>query len=326
MIRLTRRGDDPEAVGAEVARALLEGGGAAIEGFGGLLDAPDAVTVYLVGAGPGDPGLLTRRGAALLARADVVLHDRLVSPAVLDLVPPSARLIDVGKDPDAPARTAGGRQEEIARLLVEHGRASAVVVRLKGGDPFLFGRGGEEVEVLARAGIAWEVVPGVTSAFGVPAAVGIPVTQRGLAASVTVVTGRVGEPGRDPATPTGRPWPGRRDAGDPHGHDEPGRHRRRAGRGRAGARHAGGGDRPGDDGVRSGWRARRWPAWPTSTSARPPSSSSGRWPPSAATTGADGTRRSAGRSHRGGDALAANAPRAWSTRSSGRAPRRSSCP
>ena len=151
------------------------------------------MTVYLVGAGPGDPGLLTRRGAALLARADVVLHDRLVSPAVLDLVPPSAVLIDVGKDPDAPPG-GGGRQEEIARLLVEHGRVSAVVVRLKGGDPFLFGRGGEEVETLAQAGIAWEVVPGVTSAFGVPAAVGIPVTQRGLAASVTVVTGRVGEP------------------------------------------------------------------------------------------------------------------------------------
>ena len=167
------------------------------------------MTVYLVGAGPGDPGLLTRRGAALLARADVVLHDRLVSPAILDLVPTSARLIDVGKDPDGGGGGAGGgsegsggagraggaeRQEEIARLLVEHGRRSAVVVRLKGGDPFLFGRGGEEVEVLARAGIAWEVVPGVTSAFGVPAAVGIPVTQRGLAASVTVVTGRVGEP------------------------------------------------------------------------------------------------------------------------------------
>jgi uroporphyrinogen III methyltransferase / synthase len=171
------------------------------------------VTVYLVGAGPGDPGLLTRRGAAVLARADVVLHDRLVNPATLALVPSSARLIDVGKDPDPPASGVGdggvgdggvedggveggraGRQEEIERLLVEHGRASAVVVRLKGGDPFLFGRGGEEVEVLAQAGIPWEVVPGVTSAFGVPAAVGIPVTQRGLAASVTVVTGRVGEP------------------------------------------------------------------------------------------------------------------------------------
>ena len=155
------------------------------------------MTVYLVGAGPGDPGLLTRRGARLLARADVVLHDRLVSPAILDLVPDSADLIDVGKDPDA-AAGGGARQEEIARLLVEHGRRSAVVVRLKGGDPFLFGRGGEEVAVLVRAGIPWEVVPGVTSAFGVPAAVGIPVTQRGLASSVTVVTGRVGDrPGSD---------------------------------------------------------------------------------------------------------------------------------
>jgi uroporphyrinogen III methyltransferase/synthase len=151
------------------------------------------VTVYLVGAGPGDPGLLTRRGAALLARADVVLHDRLVSPALLDLVPPSALVVDVGKDPDTPAGGAG-RQQEIDRLLVEHGRASAVVVRLKGGDPFLFGRGGEEVEALAAAGLSWEVVPGVTSAFGVPAVAGIPVTQRGVAASVTVVTGRVGEP------------------------------------------------------------------------------------------------------------------------------------
>ncbi|HEX4126878.1 MAG TPA: uroporphyrinogen-III C-methyltransferase [Acidimicrobiales bacterium] len=150
------------------------------------------MTVYLVGAGPGDPGLLTLRGAALLARADVVLHDRLVSLALLDLVPTSALVIDVGKDPDGPVGGAG-RQQEIARLLVEHGRASAVVVRLKGGDPFLFGRGGEEVEALARAGLAWEVVPGVTSAFGVPAAVGIPVTQRGVAASVTVVTGRVGD-------------------------------------------------------------------------------------------------------------------------------------
>ncbi len=150
------------------------------------------MTVYLVGAGPGDPGLLTRRGATLLARADVVLHDRLVSPAVLDLVHPDATLIDVGKDPD---EDGGARQEEIARLLVEHGRSSAVVVRLKGGDPFLFGRGGEERDALTQAGIPCEVVPGVTSAFGVPAAAGIPVTQRGLASSVTVVTGRVGEPG-----------------------------------------------------------------------------------------------------------------------------------
>jgi uroporphyrinogen III methyltransferase/synthase len=155
------------------------------------------VTVYLVGAGPGDPGLLTRRGAALLARADVVLHDRLVSPAILDLVPTSAELIDVGKGPPEGAGSGSGsqeeRQQEIARLLVEHGRRAAVVVRLKGGDPFLFGRGGEEVEVLTGAGIAWQIVPGVTSAIGVPGVAGIPVTHRGLASSVTVVTGRVGD-------------------------------------------------------------------------------------------------------------------------------------
>ncbi len=151
------------------------------------------MTVYLVGAGPGDPGLLTRRGARLLARADVVLHDRLVSPAILDLVRPSAELIDVGKDPDSMGEA--DRQKQIIQLLVEHGRRAEVVVRLKGGDPFLFGRGGEETKALSDAGIPWEVVPGVTSAFGVPASVGIPVTQRGLASSVTVVTGRVGDPG-----------------------------------------------------------------------------------------------------------------------------------
>jgi uroporphyrinogen III methyltransferase / synthase len=157
------------------------------------------VTVYLVGAGPGHPGLLTRRGAELLSRADVVLHDRLVSPAVLSLAPPDAVVVDVGKEPDA---TGQERQDEIAGLLVQHGRAADVVVRLKGGDPFVFGRGGEEVEVLRQAGIDWEVVPGVTSAFGVPAAVGIPVTQRGMASSVTVVTGRVG----DEAAPGAVDW------------------------------------------------------------------------------------------------------------------------
>ncbi|HSZ37480.1 MAG TPA: uroporphyrinogen-III C-methyltransferase [Acidimicrobiales bacterium] len=159
------------------------------------------MTVYLVGAGPGDPGLLTRRGAKLLARADVVLYDRLVSPALLDLARGDAQLIDVGKRPDSgPAAGDGAegrrgqdeRQEDILRLLVAHGRRPGVVVRLKGGDPFLFGRGGEEVEVLAAAGIPFEVVPGVTSAFAAPAVAGIPVTHRGVASSVTVVTGRIG--------------------------------------------------------------------------------------------------------------------------------------
>jgi uroporphyrinogen III methyltransferase / synthase len=166
------------------------------------------VTVYLVGAGPGDPGLLTRRGAALLARADVVVHDRLVDPDLLDLAPPAALRVDVGKRPSprpsAVPNDADGpvRQEEINELLVAHGRRVATVVRLKGGDPFLFGRGGEEAEALQRAGVDWEVVPGVTSAVAVPAAGGIPVTHRGLSTSVTVVTGHVG----DETAPGGVDW------------------------------------------------------------------------------------------------------------------------
>jgi uroporphyrinogen III methyltransferase / synthase len=151
------------------------------------------MTVYLVGAGPGDPGLLTRRGAALLSEADVVLYDRLVHHSVLALAPVSAELIDVGKRPDG-KRPGAALQDEINRLLVEHGQRSHIVVRLKGGDPFLFGRGGEEVEALTLAGVPWEVVPGVSSAFGVPAVAGIPVTHRGISSSVTVVTGRVDDP------------------------------------------------------------------------------------------------------------------------------------
>ena len=146
------------------------------------------MTVYLVGAGPGDPGLITVRGAELLRRADVVVHDRLVSAALLTLAPAGALVFDVGKRPGEPRR-----QEEINALLVEHGRAGGTVVRLKGGDPFVFGRGGEEAQALGTAGVAFEVVPGVTAAFAAPAYGGAPVTQRGLATSVTVVTGRVGE-------------------------------------------------------------------------------------------------------------------------------------
>ena len=149
------------------------------------------MTVYLVGAGPGDPGLLTRRGAELLAGADVVVYDRLVAPSLLDLAPPGARRVDVGKSPgeDAAARQAG-----INELLVEEGRSGRTVVRLKGGDPFVFGRGGEEAVALRDAGVAFEVVPGVTSAFAAPAYAGVPVTHRGLATSVTVVTGNVVDP------------------------------------------------------------------------------------------------------------------------------------
>jgi len=150
------------------------------------------VTVYLVGAGPGDPGLLTRRGAELLARADVVVFDRLVDRRLLDLAPPGALRVDVGK---RAGEASPQRQAEINRLLIEHGRSSATVVRLKGGDPFVFGRGGEEAEALMAGGVAFEVVPGVTSAFAVPAAAGVPVTQRGLASAVTVVSGHTGAPG-----------------------------------------------------------------------------------------------------------------------------------
>ena len=146
------------------------------------------MTVSLVGAGPGDPGLLTRRGAELLGRADVVIYDRLIGRELLELAPPGAELIDVGKGPGR-----SSHQSDINARLIALGRAGRRVVRLKGGDPFVFGRGGEEAEALRRAGVDYEVVPGVSSAFAVPSAAGIPVTHRGMASSVTVVTGRVGD-------------------------------------------------------------------------------------------------------------------------------------
>ncbi len=142
------------------------------------------MTVYLVGAGPGDPGLLTLRGAELLGRAEVVVHDRLAEASLLDLAPAGAERVDVGKTPGRPVA-----QEDINALLVEHGRAGRRTVRLKGGDPFVFGRGGEEAIALETAGVPFEVVPGVTSAVAVPAYAGIPVTHRGRSTSFTVVTG-----------------------------------------------------------------------------------------------------------------------------------------
>jgi uroporphyrinogen III methyltransferase/synthase len=143
------------------------------------------MTVYLVGAGPGDPGLLTYRGAMLLREADVVVYDRLASPFLLTLVPDGAELIAAGKSPGDVDLT----QDETNALLVEKGRTARCVVRLKGGDPFVFGRGGEEAEALAAAGIPFEVVPGITSAIGAAAYAGIPVTHRGLSTHFTVVTG-----------------------------------------------------------------------------------------------------------------------------------------
>ncbi len=141
-------------------------------------------TVYLVGAGPGDPRLITLRGAEVLRLADVVVHDRLASPALLQLAPARAERIDAGKEPGK----APLSQERINRLLVERARRGKAVVRLKGGDPFVFGRGGEEALACARAGVPFEVVPGVTSAVAAPAFAGIPMTHRGAASSFAVVT------------------------------------------------------------------------------------------------------------------------------------------
>ncbi len=155
------------------------------------------MTVYLVGAGPGDPELITVRGAALLAQAEVVVYDRLIALSLLDLAPAGAERIDVGKKPGQPSR-----QSDINDVLIDRGSAGRQVVRLKGGDPFVFGRGGEEAEALRAANVPYEVVPGITAAFAVPAAAGIPVTHRGLSTSVTVVTGHVG----DPSAPGGVDW------------------------------------------------------------------------------------------------------------------------
>jgi uroporphyrin-III C-methyltransferase len=141
--------------------------------------------VYIVGAGPGDPELITVKGLACLRRAAVVLYDRLVAPELLAEAPAEAELIDVGKAPRKQRRS----QAEINELLVAKANAGLAVVRLKGGDPFVFGRGGEECQALAEAGVSYEVVPGVSSAVAVPAYAGIPVTHRDYASSFTVVTG-----------------------------------------------------------------------------------------------------------------------------------------
>jgi uroporphyrinogen III methyltransferase / synthase len=142
-------------------------------------------TVYLVGAGPGDPGLMTRRSLELIACADAVLYDRLIPSGALSGAREEADLRYVGKEPGAPAM----EQDEINALLVELARAGRRVVRLKGGDPFVFGRGGEEAEALAAAGVPFEVVPGVTAGVAAPAYAGVPVTHRDAASAVAFVTG-----------------------------------------------------------------------------------------------------------------------------------------
>jgi uroporphyrin-III C-methyltransferase len=141
--------------------------------------------VYLVGAGPGRADLITVRGLNLLRRADVVLYDRLIPRELLQEVRPEAEVIFVGKGPDRHIMP----QAQINDLLIEHVRTGRQVVRLKGGDPFVFGRGGEEALALAKAGLPYEVVPGVSSVVAAPAYAGIPVTQRGLVTSFAVVTG-----------------------------------------------------------------------------------------------------------------------------------------
>lgn len=141
--------------------------------------------VYLVGAGPGDPGLITVKGLTLLRQADVIAYDRLIPHELLDEARAEAELIDVGKLPQKQRRS----QDEINALLVDRARAGKQVVRLKGGDPFVFGRGGEEALACHAAGVPFEVVPGVSSAIAVPAYAGVPVTQRGTASAFTVFTG-----------------------------------------------------------------------------------------------------------------------------------------
>lgn len=141
--------------------------------------------VYLVGAGPGDPGLLTVRGLELLRKAEVVVYDRLANPVLLEEVPAGAIRVFAGKSIGYHSLP----QAEINSLLVGHARAGRRVIRLKGGDPFVFGRGGEEALALTEAGIPFEIVPGVTSIVAVPAYAGIPLTQRGYSSSFAVVTG-----------------------------------------------------------------------------------------------------------------------------------------
>jgi uroporphyrin-III C-methyltransferase/precorrin-2 dehydrogenase/sirohydrochlorin ferrochelatase len=153
------------------------------------LKRPDKPTdrgeAWIVGAGPGDPDLITRRGSRLLQRADAVLHDRLIAPELLELARRDAEIICVGKQANKPSI----RQEEINQILIDLVGSGKRVCRLKGGDPFIFGRGGEEISALAKAGLPYQVVPGISAANGCAAAAGIPLTHRDLSSAVTLITG-----------------------------------------------------------------------------------------------------------------------------------------
>ncbi len=156
---------------------------------------PTPGTVYLIGAGPGATDLITVKGLAILRHADVILYDYLVNPALLQEANADAQKVYVGKSKGRHTLS----QEEINQLLVQHAQNGKIVARLKGGDPFVFGRGGEEAETLVKHGIPWEIVPGVTSAIAVPAYAGIPVTHREHAAAFTIVTGHEGQEREEPS-------------------------------------------------------------------------------------------------------------------------------
>ena len=193
-VAVTAGGDPPRAVVIRdaIREGLLDGTLPGCAAPAGLAEAPAREVlgggrVVLVGAGPGDPELITVKGRRLLAEADVVVADRLVPGLLLDELRPEVELVDASKIPYGPAKA----QEEINRILVERAAAGLTVVRLKGGDPYVFGRGGEEAIACAQAGVPVTVVPGVTSSVAAPAVAGIPVTHRGVAHEFTVVSGHV---------------------------------------------------------------------------------------------------------------------------------------
>lgn len=182
--KVSYRISEPLAAHNSVIEASVDRIRQSIRNDSRMLDQTIHGCVYLVGAGPGDPELLTIKAHRLISLCDLLIYDNLVNPELLRIAPSAAEKIYVGK-------IGGGRhtpQTEINRLLVEHGRLGKRVVRLKGGDPFLFGRGGEEAEALAEADVRFEVVPGISSALAVPAYAGIPLTHRGLSSSVAVIT------------------------------------------------------------------------------------------------------------------------------------------